>query len=98
MRVFQTPPNVFVPTAFTPNNDGKNDIVKPVLAGIKELKYFRILNRWGQVIFETKQDGIGWDGRINGQPQSTSIFVWAVSGIDYLDQPYFAKGIITLIR
>jgi gliding motility-associated-like protein len=98
VRVFQTPPNVFVPTAFTPNNDGKNDIVKPVLAGIKELKYFRILNRWGQVIFETKQDGIGWDGRINGQPQSTSIFVWAVSGIDYLDQPYFAKGIITLIR
>lgn len=98
VRVFQTAPSVFVPTGFTPNADGLNDIVKPVLAGIKKLNYFRIFNRWGQLVFETQQEGQGWDGRVNGQLQGTHVFVWTVSAIDYLDQPYFAKGTLTLIR
>lgn len=98
VRVFQTAASVFVPTAFTPNNDGKNDIIKPILAGIKELKYFRIFNRWGQLVFETQQDGVGWDGKVNGQIQDTHVFVWAVSAVDYLGQPYFSKGLVTLIR
>jgi len=98
VRVFQTAPSVFVPTAFTPNSDGKNDVIKPILAGIKELKYFRIFNRWGQLVFETQQDGVGWDGKVNGQTQGTYVFVWTVSAVDYLDQPYFSKGLVTLIR
>ena len=98
VRVFQTAPSVFVPTAFTPNSDGKNDVIKPILAGIKELKYFRIFNRWGQLVFETQQDGVGWDGKVNGQTQGTYVFVWTVSAVDYLNQPYFSKGLVTLIR
>lgn len=98
VRVFQTAPSVFVPTAFTPNSDGKNDVIKPILAGIKELKYFRIFNRWGQLVFETQQDGVGWDGKINGQLQGTFVYVWTVSAVDYLNQPYFSKGLLTLIR
>lgn len=98
VRVFQTAPSVFVPTGFTPNGDGLNDIIKPVLAGIKKLNYFRIFNRWGQLVYETQQEGQGWDGRINGQLQGTHVFVWTVSAADYLDQPYFAKGTLTLIR
>jgi gliding motility-associated-like protein len=98
VRVFQTAPSVFVPTAFTPNNDGKNDVIRPIMAGIKELKYFRIFNRWGQLVYETKQEGASWDGKVNGQLQGTHVFVWTVSAVDYLDQPYFAKGLITLIR
>ena len=98
VRVFQTAPSVFVPTGFTPNGDGLNDIIKPVLAGIKKLNYFRIFNRWGQLVYETQQEGQGWDGRINGQLQGTHVFVWTVSAVDYLDQPYFAKGTLTLIR
>jgi gliding motility-associated-like protein len=98
VRVFQTAPSVFVPTAFTPNSDGKNDVIRPVMAGIKELKYFRIFNRWGQLVYETKQEGASWDGKVNGQLQGTHVFVWTVSAVDYLDQSYFAKGLITLIR
>jgi gliding motility-associated-like protein len=98
VRVFQTAPSVFVPTAFTPNSDGKNDVIRPIMAGIKELKYFRIFNRWGQLVYETKQEGASWDGKVNGQLQGTHVFVWTVSAVDYLDQPYFAKGLITLIR
>lgn len=98
VRVFQTAPSVFVPTAFTPNSDGKNDVIRPIMAGIKELKYFRIFNRWGQLVYETIQEGASWDGKVNGQLQGTHVFVWTVSAVDYLDQPYFAKGLITLIR
>jgi len=98
VRVYQTAPTVFVPTAFTPNADGRNDIAKPILAGIKKLNYFRIFNRWGQLVYETQQEGQGWDGRINGQLQGTHVFVWTVSATDYLDQSYFAKGTLTLIR
>ena len=98
VRVFQTAPSIFVPTAFTPNSDGKNDVIRPIMAGIKELKHFLIFNRWGQLVYETKQEGDAWDGKVNGQLQGTHVFVWTVSAIDYLDQPYFAKGLITLIR
>lgn len=98
VRIFQTAPTVFVPTAFTPNKDGLNDIVKPVLAGIKQLRFFRIFNRWGQLVFETSQEGEGWDGRVNGQLQGTHVFVWTVEAVDYLDQTYTAKGFVTLIR
>jgi gliding motility-associated-like protein len=98
VRVFQTAPSVFVPTGFTPNADGLNDVIKPILAGIKKLNYFRIFNRWGQLVYETQQEGQGWDGRINGQLQGTHVFVWTVSAVDYLDQPYFAKGTLTLVR
>ena len=98
VRIFQTAPTVFVPTAFTPNKDGLNDIIKPILAGIKQLRYFRIFNRWGQLVYETSQEGEGWDGRVNGQLQGTHVFVWTVSAVDYMGQTYTSKGLVTLIR
>jgi gliding motility-associated-like protein len=98
VRVFQTVPSVFIPTAFTPNGDGKNDVLRLTMAGIKELKHFRVFNRWGQLVYETKKVGDTWDGKVNGRFQSIPVFVWTVSAIDFLNQPYFAKGLITLIR
>ena len=55
---------IYVPNAFTPNKDGLNDLLKPFMIGIRELKYFRIFNRWGQLVFETQDPNNGWDGRI----------------------------------
>lgn len=98
VKVFKTSPYVFVPSAFTPNNDGRNDLIRPIAVGIQRINYFRIFNRWGQMVFSTSTNGHGWDGRIKGTPQSTNTFVWLVSAVDYLGKAYFQKGTVTLIR
>ena len=98
VRVFRTNPSVFVPTAFTPNNDGLNDIIAPIAVGIQQIKYFSIFNRWGQRVFITTADRAGWDGRINGTLQASGVFVWMVSAIDYMGVPIFLKGTVALIR
>jgi len=98
VRVFRTLPSIFVPTAFTPNSDGKNDIVRPIAVGIRRIEFFRIFNRWGQLVYETTENGAGWDGRINGKDQGTEVFVWVVQAVDYQGNKYFRKGTVTLIR
>lgn len=98
VKIFKTNPQIFVPTAFTPNGDGVNDLFRPIGVGIKNIEYFRVFNRWGQLVFSTTVNGQGWDGTIGGKAQSTNTFVWIVRGIDYLDKPFFRKGTVTLIR
>jgi gliding motility-associated-like protein len=98
VRVFDVHPQIFVPTAFTPNGDGLNDVIRPLGVGIKKFEYFRIFNRWGQLVFSTTTNEDGWDGKIGGKEQGTATFVWITAGIDYLDRPFFRKGTVTLIR
>jgi gliding motility-associated-like protein len=98
VKIFRTNPQIFVPTAFTPNDDGVNDLFRPIGVGIKDIEYFRVYNRWGQLVFSTTINGKGWDGKIGGKPQNTNVFVWLVKGIDYLGKPFFRKGTVTLIR
>ncbi len=98
VRVFKTSPSIFIPSGFTPNGDGKNDVFRPIAAGIAKIEYFRVFNRWGQLVFSTSINGQGWDGRIGGKDQSTNTYVWIVKAIDYLGRPYFRKGTVTLIR
>jgi gliding motility-associated-like protein len=90
--------DIYVPTAFTPNKDGLNDVLRPTLMGIKELLYFKIFNRWGQLLFETKTPFAGWDGKINGAFQSTQVFVWLAEGIGVDNKRYMRKGTSTLVR
>ncbi len=89
---------VFVPTAFTPNSDGKNDLLRPILLGIKETRYFRIYNRWGQVVFESKDPAQGWNGRLNGQPASMQTLVWMYEGLGLDNRIYNQKGTTILMR
>jgi gliding motility-associated-like protein len=98
VRIFKTGPDLFVPTAFTPDGDGLNDLIFPVCVGIKQLNYFRMYNRWGQLVFSTNQIGKGWDGRINGIMQGTNNYVFMAEGIDYNGKTIFKKGNIVLIR
>lgn len=98
VKVFKTNPYVFVPSAFTPNGDGRNDVIRPIAVGVQEIKYFRIYNRWGQMLFHTTANQKGWDGTIGGTPQGSNVFVWMVSAIDYTGKPIFLKGTVTLIR
>jgi gliding motility-associated-like protein len=98
VRIFKTPPQIFVPTGFTPNNDSKNDVVRPIAVGMAKMEYFRIFNRWGEMVFSTTVPGEGWDGKIKGKEQSSGVYVWMVKGQDYLGKAFFAKGTVTLIR
>lgn len=98
VRIFSSEPDIFIPTAFTPNNDGKNDILKPITVGITRLDYFRIYNRWGQLVYETSEIGKGWDGSIKGNPQGSGTFVFVAQGVDYTGKVVFKKGTCVLIR
>jgi gliding motility-associated-like protein len=98
VRVFKTAPDIFVPTAFTPNGDNLNDFLVPIPVGISSYDYFKVYNRWGQLVFSTQTVGKGWDGKISGRDQGTDTFVWYVRGTDYTGKVIFKKGTATLIR
>jgi gliding motility-associated-like protein len=89
---------IYVANAFTPNGDGLNDLLRPHLRGIKELRYFKIFNRSGQLMFERTNEDVGWNGTYRGSPQAVQTFVWVLEGIGVDDRVYFKKGICTLIR
>ncbi|HEY9261526.1 lectin-like domain-containing protein [Chitinophaga sp.] len=91
-------PAFFVPNAFTPNNDGRNDIFHVILAGQPKLDFFCVWNRWGQEIFRTTDPLNGWDGNCNGHPAPANTYVWMVQGVDYMGQRFSRKGTVTLIR
>jgi gliding motility-associated-like protein len=93
-----TTAGIIVPNAFTPNNDGHNDILKVNAFGIQSLKYFRVYNRWGQLVFATSDAGSGWDGSIGGQQAPTGAYVWTAAGVDYHGRPVEREGTVILIR
>lgn len=98
VKIYKTNPQVFVPTAFTPDGDGRNDLFRPIAVGITRIEYFRVFNRWGQLVFSTTVNGKGWDGKIGGKDQGAGSFVWLVKGVDYTGKSFFAKGTVTLLR
>jgi gliding motility-associated-like protein len=96
--VFRVEEDLYVPTAFTPNGDGLNDTFKPILLGMKSISYFRVYNRFGELVFSTSQVDHGWDGIYKGKPQDTATFVWMVAGVTYKGQLKKKKGYVVLIR
>ncbi len=93
-------PETFIelPTTFSPNNDGINDIVYVEGWGIRELLYFQIYNRWGELLFETTNIEEGWNGYFNGVLQNNDIYVYKVKVLTWLDEEIFKEGHINLIR
>jgi gliding motility-associated-like protein len=89
---------MIVSTAFTPNGDGRNDMLYLVLFRIKESKYFKVFNRWGKVVFETRMLGLGWDGTLQGTMQKSNTFVRMVEGIGEDGSVTRKNGSSTLIR
>jgi gliding motility-associated-like protein len=97
VKIFKTPPDIFVPNAFTPGS-AINNIFKPIPVGISSIVSFRIYNRWGQLVFSTSRIGEGWNGMFGGKPQDTGTFVWMIEGKSYNGDSIFRKGTVTLIR
>ncbi|HET6252907.1 MAG TPA: gliding motility-associated C-terminal domain-containing protein [Puia sp.] len=89
--------DILVPNAFTPNNDGHNDLLKVTVWGV-QLKYFRVYNRWGQLVFSSADAGMGWDGSVGGQLAPTGTYVWMAGGIDDHGRPVTRTGTAILIR
>jgi len=95
---YYTGPDIYVPNAFTPNGDGINDLFRPIPVGILNFNYFRVFNRYGQLVFETNQPFKGWDGNVHGRPADAGTYVWEVAGVDYINKPIRKKGTVILIR
>ncbi|WP_153797536.1 PKD domain-containing protein [Foetidibacter luteolus] len=96
--IFKTLPDIFVPSAFTPNSDGRNDIVKPIVVGMQKFNYFRVFNRWGQMLYQTSTIGMGWNGMYAGQEQPSGTYVYMAQAVDYEGRTVNRKGTIVLIR
>lgn len=90
-------PDIFVPNAFTPNNDNYNDLVFVRGNYIRKM-LFVIYDRWGEKVFETENQGNGWDGTFKGMKCDPGVFVYYLTITCTDEQEFFKKGNITLIR
>jgi gliding motility-associated-like protein len=97
VTIARTMPDFFVPNAFTPGTNS-NSLFRPICIGISSLEFFRVYNRWGQLIYSTSQIGQGWDGRIQGRLQGSSAYLWILKGKDYTGRVISKKGTMVLIR
>ncbi len=89
---------IFVPSAFTPNKDGKNDVLRPLLRGLKDLHYFKVFNRLGQLLFQTTGEYEGWNGSLNGVAQQAQTVVWVVEATGVDNKVYKKTGTTVLVR
>jgi gliding motility-associated-like protein len=89
---------LFVPSAFTPNADGLNDFLAPIAIGYRQFNFFRVFNRWGEMVFSTSNIGSGWDGSWKGKPADMGTYFWVLSSVNRFGAEEMQKGDVTLIR
>lgn len=88
----------YVPSAFTPNGDGLNDVLKIVPISIFKIEYFRIYNRFGNIVFETADLAKGWDGYYRNKKQHTDTYIYVVKGVKRNGSSTIFKGNVLLIN
>ena len=91
-------PDFYVPNAFTPNDDQKNDRLRCLAVGMSMIDFFKIYNRYGQLVYSSALYQPGWDGTIGGVKQPSGTYVWMARGKDATGKIYLKKGTVTLIR
>lgn len=93
---------VLVPSAFSPNNDGHNDLCRLLVRGIFSLDQFYIYNRWGEIVYQTTDlntaMNIGWDGKLNGTEQPVGVYIYLVIGKGHEGNTIQRQGDVTLVR
>lgn len=95
--VYNTESTIAMPNAFSPGS-GVNNEFKPNLRGLASLNYFRIYNRWGNLLFETKNPSIGWDGSFNGAQQPMGVYIYEIQAVMNTGKLVNKVGNITLLR
>lgn len=88
---------LYMPNAFTPNNDGRNDLFRPAKKGGCEFLSLLIYNRWGQKVFETSDLNKGWDGKYTGKDETAGVFIWQIIAQKDGIKKVF-KGTVMLLR
>ena len=92
------PDVLLIPTAFSPNDDGLNDVFRPLNKNIKKLN-FQVYDRWGQKIYETDVIGDGWNGMYKDRKQDMGVYVWqAQYQLNGIDKTFTESGNVTLVR
>jgi gliding motility-associated-like protein len=89
---------IYVPNAFSPNGDGRNDNFRPAYIGIKKLHYFSVYDRWGGQVFTTNNFGQGWNGVHKNSKAAIGTYVWIVSAENIDGKKIQMKGTVTLVR
>ena len=92
--------DIQAPQVFTPNGDGNNDLLYPFLMGIREFKYFRVYNRWGNMVFETRENNPsrGWNGTYRGKAQPAETYKWITEGVGVDGSRIIRGGDVILVR
>ena len=88
----------FMPSGFTPNNDGNNDRIRPILIGYTKLNYFSIYNRWGELLFNSKNINDSWDGTYKDQKCEMGTYFYTISVTDRNNKIDNYKGDFILLR
>lgn len=89
---------IAIPNAFTPNDDTKNDIFKPIINQAIQNFSFIVFNRYGQKVFETREYGKGWDGTLKGKPQPSGSYVYNIKYTNIFGIETVENGSVLLIR
>lgn len=91
--------DVIMPTGFSPNGDGNNDMFSPVGSALFTKDFdFRIWNRWGQEVFRSTDPTVGWDGYYSGQQAITGVYAYLITYKNIFNEPKILKGNVTLVR
>ncbi len=90
---------IYIPNAFTPNDNGLNETFKPIMSGIDEAKYdFYIYDRWGRILFQTNDANAAWDGKYNGKDCELGVYVYFILYTSMTGEKFKLRGHVTIIR
>ncbi len=89
---------IYAPTAFSPNFDGFNDGFRLLTSRGLESMLLQVYDRWGNLVFETDDDGVEWDGSRNGDPLDPGTYVWSLQYVDYWGETQVHSGEVQVIR
>ena len=93
----EEPTTLFIPNAFTPNGDGKNDLFMPLGNNVEQMQLL-IFNRWGELLFETTDINQGWDGTFKGAKVQEDVYVWKLLYDDNFEGHHEQIGRVSVIR
>ena len=90
--------SIAIPNAFSPNDDGLNDLFRLITICPIKLEYFKVFNRWGELLFQTADIDQGWDGLYKDVKCEIGVYVYVVSGSMPNGERVFLKGNVSLLR